>query len=374
MRLVYSGGAPRPARRARGAAHRYQALFEHTPAALVLTDASGVVVDVNPAACSLFALDSQAFLGRPLVELVAPRARGGVRAFLAQVRFRPRSATADRLRLRILGRPVEAAVALLPDTGDEAAACWSLRDDAALKRAETRLRRAQAGARASLRKWRERAKALASRSLAAREEEARRIAHALHDEAGQVTASAGLILHQLEPDLPARLRPRFRRALALVIDVEERLRGISHELRPTLLDDLGFGAALGFLAESFSSRTSVEVDVRGEIGDARLDAAGATALYRVTQEALSNVARHAGARRVLIELRRRRGSFRYVVRDDGLGFEPAHAGRNGGLGLLSMRERLEALGGSLVVRSTGGRGTALVATLPAGRRRSPAGS
>ena len=376
MRLAYSAGAPRTARRARGPAERYQALFEFAPGASIVTDQSGTIVEVNHAACALLALTSQELRGHPLAELVAPRQRRGLQALVGQLRFGRRSSLERPLRLRVQGRPFDAVVtaALLPGTSGQGSVSWTLRDNTELKRVETRLRRARARSRALRRTWREKARALTARSLAAREDEARRIAHALHDEAGQVTASAGLILHQLEPELPARLRARFKRALALILDVEERLRRISHELRPTILDDLGFAAALGFLAESFSSRTGIEVDVKGEIGDRRLDAAGETALYRVAQEALSNVARHAAARRVLIELRHRRGAFRYEVRDDGLVFDPSRAGRTGGLGLLSMRERLEALGGSLVVRSSGKRGTELIATLPARRLRSPAES
>jgi PAS domain S-box-containing protein len=362
MRLAYSRGA----RPAHGPLDCYDSVFELGPGASLVTDLDGVIVDANQAACRLLGLTSQALRGRALPTLVTPRHRRDIQELVGQLRFRRRSPLQRPLRLLVEGRPIEAvaAVALVPRPGEEQAACWSLRDNAELRRAEARLRRVRARSLAQGRKWRQKARALAARSLAAREEEARRIAHALHDEAGQVTASAGLILHELEPDLPARLRPRFKRALGLVLDVEERLRRISHELRPTILDDLGFAAALGFLAESFSSRTGIEVDVRGEIGDGRLDATGEIALYRVAQEALSNVARHAAARRVLIELRSQKGAFRYAVRDDGRGFDSSRAARSGGLGLVSMRERLEALGGSLVVRSSGRRGTEVIATLP----------
>lgn len=368
MRLAYSEGDPKSAHPARGPGPLHRAVFEFGPGACLVTDLGGSILEANQAASHLLNQSIRVLRERPLAELVERRQRRGLLALLDELRFGRRSPVDRPLRLRVLGRVLDlaAAVARVPVPGGDSLLAWWLRDRSELKRAEARLGRALARCRSLRMAWRERARSLTARCLEAREEEARRIAHALHDEAGQVTASAAFVLHELEPDLPVRLRARVRQAISLVRDVEERLRRISHELRPTLLDDLGFAPALGFLADSFSARTGIVVDVRDEIGDRRLHAVGEAALYRVAQEALANVARHAGARRVFMELRHRKGAFRYAVRDDGVGFNPAHACRKGGLGLIGMRERLEALGGSLAVRSARGQGTELVAMLPAG--------
>lgn len=342
----------------------------------MVSDLTGNIVEANRAARTLVAPSRQAVPEGPLVALVARGQRRRLLQLLGELRFGRLSAAEQPVRFRVDGRSVETAVSavVVQPPGEEAVVLWSLREASGERRAEAGLRRSRTRLRALRRAWREKSLSTSARCLEAREEEARRIAHALHDDAGQVTAALGLVLHDLEPELPGRLRPRLRQALALVLEVEERLRGISHELRPTVLDDLGFAAALGFLAESFSSRTGIFVDVKGEIGDADLDALGASALYRVAQEALANVTRHARAGRVVIELRHRKGALRFALRDDGVGFDPARAGRGGGLGLIGMRERIEALGGSLLVRGSTGRGTEIVATLKAGRARSPAGS
>jgi signal transduction histidine kinase len=145
--------------------------------------------------------------------------------------------------------------------------------------------------------------------------------------------------------------------------MEERLRGLSHELRPTILDDLGVLPALGFLASGFSARTGTVADVRGST-DGRLPPVVETAIYRIVQEALANVARHARARRVAIRIERRDAWLRCSVRDDGVGLP--RASRPGGLGLVGIRERLDALGGRMRIGSVAGGGTELKVSIPLG--------
>jgi signal transduction histidine kinase len=214
---------------------------------------------------------------------------------------------------------------------------------------------------------------LAERCLRAREDEARRIAHRLHDEAGQVMATVQLALQELEEELPAQQRCRTRRVRELVAALDARLRQLSHDLRPTIVDDLGLASALRFLAEAFSSDTGIAVEIKGDMEVERLDPLTETTLYRVFQEALANVARHSRARRVVLHLHWQGGALRCSIADDGIGLRSVGE-RGNGLGLLGIRERLAALGGRLEVRSTPGRGTELLATLPARRRRWPAGS
>jgi PAS domain S-box-containing protein len=359
MRLAPSRGAPRPfppsfADAATKDARRYRALFDLAPDAYVVTDAAGTIVEANAAARTLLMRPLPEVERPPLVDLVA---RGGRRSFLARLaklRFRRASPAAEwTLRLhRPDGDVFDAAVAVTsaagaaPDGG--ALLLWRLR-----RRVGTQ---------------RQRARALAAQSLRAQEDEARRIAHRLHDEAGQITATLHLSLQELEEELPDRHRRRVRRVRALVLGIEEQLRSLSHELRPTILDDLGLAPAVGFLVEAFSSRTGISVEVRGEVGEQRLDPPVETALYRTLQEALANVARHAQARHLVIDIHREADTLRCSISDDGAGFHPARVARGGGLGLLGIRERLGAVGGRLVVRSAPGRGTRLVATLSPRRR------
>jgi signal transduction histidine kinase len=200
------------------------------------------------------------------------------------------------------------------------------------------------------------------------EAESRRLAHALHDEAGQLLASVHIALSEIASDLPPSGRRRLKESRNLLLRIEEELRRISHELRPTVLDVLGLGPALAALAEGVSKRGGFEVKVEGSMGD-RLPANAETALYRVVQEALTNVGRHAGATSVTVRLQRSRGILFCMVRDDGKGFDASRIlapGGGSGLGLLGMKERMGSLGGSLSIKSRPGRGTELTFQVPLG--------
>ncbi len=194
------------------------------------------------------------------------------------------------------------------------------------------------------------------------EEEVKRIAHALHDEAGQLLASVHIGLADVARDLPPHAAQRLEDVRGLLDKIEEQLRHLSHELRPTILDDLGLGPALEFLAEGVSRRTGLQIVVEGSPGK-RLPAPTETALYRIVQEALTNVTKHAQATRVSITFVRSGRLLRCAVRDDGVGFDvPTVLTRRGsrGLGLTSIQERLHAVGGTLDIIATPRGGTQLI--------------
>jgi signal transduction histidine kinase len=200
------------------------------------------------------------------------------------------------------------------------------------------------------------------------EEEAKRIAHALHDEAGQLLVSVHLALKEVADGLPLRSRDRLMKIRGPLDEIEKHLRRMSHELRPTVLDDLGLIPALEFLVQGVSARTGVPIAVAGPQSP-RLPAPVEVALYRVVQEAVRNATRHAVPDRVDIRLSVESGGVRCSVTDDGRGFDVASAlARKGdrGLGLIGMRERLNALGGQLNIDSARGRGTKLTITIPLG--------
>lgn len=198
------------------------------------------------------------------------------------------------------------------------------------------------------------------------EEEAKRIAHALHDEAGQFLACVHIALEEVGRELPPPSRERLREVRTLLEQIEDHLRRLSHELRPTILDDLGLLPALEFLAEGISKRTGLPVLVEGP-RDGRLPSSIETALYRVVQEALTNVVKHAEATRASVQIQRDAGMISCSIRDDGVGFDvPALMARKGerGLGLLGIRERLAVLGGTLQIDSQLGRGTGMFIAIP----------
>jgi signal transduction histidine kinase len=194
------------------------------------------------------------------------------------------------------------------------------------------------------------------------EQEAKRIAHALHDEAGQLLVSVHLALAELQRECPASVQSGFRRVQGQLEQIEYQLRHLSHELRPTVLDDLGWLAAIEFLADGVSKRAQLPIHVRSSFSG-RLPTAIETALYRAVQEALTNASRHARASCVQIEVEREADKLRCVISDDGVGFN-IDSSDGGGLGLKGMRERLSAIDGTLQIISAPGEGTQIRLQLP----------
>jgi len=191
------------------------------------------------------------------------------------------------------------------------------------------------------------------------EENMRRIAYELHDTAGQLLTTVHFALDAAE----RRLGPASANALVPVRkrleEVELELRRLSHELRPTLLDHLGLLPALRELARGVSARSGLEIQVHDATSE-RLPAPVETALYRITQEALTNVARHAHAGHVRVTLRAAPGEMRLEVDDDGVGIGTHRPGQ--GIGLTGIGERVRALGGTVSIRSD--HGTRLLVNLP----------
>jgi signal transduction histidine kinase len=197
------------------------------------------------------------------------------------------------------------------------------------------------------------------------ESETRRIARALHDESGQLLAAVHIQLRQMARGLSPMAQVSLGEVESLLEQVEQQLRNFSHELRPTVLDDYGLLPALQTLAEKFSKRFGLPVSIDGKV-EPRLTKSVEAAMYRVAQEALNNIARHAKASRVNIRLWRTPGEFHCRIRDDGVGFDPgavSKASRNA-LGLLGMRERLNVLGGTLQIESAPQQGTELKILVP----------
>jgi len=202
------------------------------------------------------------------------------------------------------------------------------------------------------------------RVVSGQELERRRLARELHDETGQALTSILLGLKGIE-DAPDE-EERRRSLLALreqVVATLHDVRRLAVELRPKALDDFGLVAALERLAETFREQTNVDVHVEAMLGDARLSEEVETALYRIVQEALTNVVKHANAHTVSVVLTRNDERVVVVVEDDGRGFDPLIR-REDGLGLLGMRERIELVDGRLTVESGSGHGTTIAVEVP----------
>jgi two-component system, NarL family, sensor histidine kinase DevS len=234
-------------------------------------------------------------------------------------------------------------------------------DDDALRLAESFARRASVAVDLSQRVARDALR----RAVAAQELERQRLARELHDETGQALTSILLGLRSLEVASVPEDRDEALAALReLVVATLHEVRRLAVELRPAALDDFGLLPAVRRLGESTRETTGLDVQVEATLGPKRLAPEVETALYRIVQEALTNVAKHAGARHVSVVLTRKHERVSVVIEDDGKGFD-ASAGTGDGLGLLGMRERVQLLDGTLSVESSVGAGTTLVLELPA---------
>jgi len=201
-----------------------------------------------------------------------------------------------------------------------------------------------------------------SAALAAQEEERARVARDLHDEVNQSLTGLLLRLEAVRAEAPPELEPQLAETKALANQAMRELLSLARQLRPTALDDLGLAAAVAGQVEQLG-RGEIEAGIEAEGDFSNLPGDAQLVVYRVAQEALSNAARHSGADRVGVRLRRREdGGVELRVSDDGRGF--AFDESEGGLGLAGMRERALLAGGELTIESRPGQGTSVRLAVP----------
>ncbi len=214
-------------------------------------------------------------------------------------------------------------------------------------------------------------RALTMQAITAQEDERKRIARNLHDDTGQALSSLIITLERMETGLPptdSELRPRLAAAREVATRTLEDLRKLIYGLRPSMLDALGLVPAIRWLARSSLEETGAQLSFEAFDDTTRLPAAVETAVFRIAQEAIHNIVRHARAQHVTVRLDLERAAVVLRVEDDGLGFDvsrtSAEAVRQRRLGLLGIQERVELLGGDLMVDSEPHGGTRLQARVP----------
>lgn len=254
-------------------------------------------------------------------------------------------------------RPYEFTASLLRDpTGKAIGICGIGRDVSERKRFEDELD-------SSLEKLR----ALTARLQAVREEERTAVARMIHDELGQSLTVLKIDLSFLLKKLPEGLddiAERITQMSSLVDDTIRLVRQVAVELRPGILDDLGLLAAIEWQAEEFQERTVITCLVESNMGYRFLDPDASVGVFRILQEALTNVARHASATRVEIRLNEQGRNLVLSVNDNGRGITPAQESNIESLGILGMRERAHILGGTFVISGEPGSGTTVTVSVP----------
>jgi signal transduction histidine kinase len=224
-----------------------------------------------------------------------------------------------------------------------------VRADEALRRSQTDLRE------------------LASGMDSVREQEKSRIAREIHDELGQALTALKLDVAWLAERLPAGQTAAAGKLNAMDAMIDATVaatRRISADLRPLVLDDLGLVSAAEWLVQEFTQRTGIPCELAVRSPDLELKDPQATAIFRILQESLTNVARHAQARRVEVDLARANGAVTLSVRDNGRGFNLGDPRRPSSFGLMGLRERVSLLGGEVRIESQPGRGTVLHVQIP----------
>lgn len=343
---------------------RLAGIIRSSMEAIIMVDGDQRVLLFNPMAETLFGWRAAEAIGRQLGDFIPQRFRAAHEAHVQRfgvtgVSERQMGVQRTLYGLRRDGSefPIEASISQTTDGGSRFYTVM-LRDTTERVRAEDALRRS-----------REELEQLSGGILTAREEEKRRIARELHDDLGQRLSALKMDLVMLASDVaesrdPPVLAKKIAAMHAVIDDTVASVRRIATDLRPALLDELGMVPAIEWLASDFSSRYGLAVSVAGT--DDKVPEKIAVAVFRIVQEALSNVVQHAGASRATVSIDREEAQLRLEIRDNGSGRQerPARNGQGASLGLLGIRERARLLGGDVFVESAPNEGFSLIVYFP----------
>jgi two-component system, NarL family, sensor histidine kinase UhpB len=328
---------------------RMRAVFELSPTAIWICE-DDVLTYANRAALRMFDADSiGALIGRRVWTLLDDDSHAPLRQEIDRTLAGQTIGAIVGARLTRPGgavRDIEIALAALPDHGK--------RTVQMVVSDVTERRREAAGLRE-----------LSASVVEAREEERRRIARELHDELGQRLTALKIDLTTLAAQAAPTAEPRVAAMQAMLDDTLASVRRIASDLRPLMLDDLGLNAAIEWLARDASRRIGIPVHTRLPLVEPALDQRVAIALYRMVQEALTNVARHAQAKSVEIILQVQERQLVLTVADDGIGVAEQALRRAGSFGLMGLRERAHMLGGQIEIGRRPRGGTRLTVRVPA---------
>jgi PAS domain S-box-containing protein len=343
-----------------------QAFMNNSPNAIFNKDLSGRYVQINSQFLKSFGLDRAAVLSRNDLEIFPPEQAAQFIANDARVFARQAPIEVEETASYVDGVHTSIVYKFpIFDAGGRMVGLGGIATDITRrKEAENELR----GSREQLR-------ALASRIHAAREEERVLVAQNVHDELGQVLTAVKIDLTVLEQRLKSgAVEMRQGEVLSEIAGAKRNIdraidsvRMISAELRAPAIEDLGLVAAIEALAEQFERRTGMACRLITKLRDGPIHRERAVALFRILQEALTNIVRHAAARKVEIELRRTGGRYALEVRDDGSGIPESALDDRRSLGLTGMRERALTFGGAVDFSARPGGGTVVRVDMPAGK-------
>jgi PAS domain S-box-containing protein len=349
-------------KQAEDALARYAALIESSEDAIVTQSLEGRIVTWNPGAERLYGYRGEEVAGRFLAMVVPPERAGELESLRARVQRGAHIEQQETVRVRKDGARIAVSVSISPikDGEGRIIGASSIERDITER---ARAGEALARSRAQLRDF-------AGQLRSARETERTQIAREIHDELGQALTALKMDLFSLKHTVPAPLRDpllaKTDEMAKLIDEMVDKVRTLATELRPAVLDSLGLSAAVEWAVQQFARRTRIECTLDLPAEPLRLDADRSTDLFRILQEALTNVARHAHATRVDVHLRATPGEVVLEVHDNGRGITDSETENVRSFGLLGMRERTLPWGGELCVRVAPQGGTSVIACIPPG--------
>jgi PAS domain S-box-containing protein len=338
---------------------RYHDLFEFSPDGYIITNLAAVIEESNAIAAKMLNVRRELLVGKPLIVFVEKNSCDAAIRHIQQMANR-RSANVVRWEAEIKPRQKEVFVASITSSviqdasGRRTGFRMAIRDVTEARKREQELRNFQ-----------EQLRALAARQHEIREEERSHLARELHDEFGAALTALKLDLAWLKSHIAWAVPEIHQRidSMSKLIDITtQTVSRTATMLRPRLLDHFGLVAAIEWQAHDFQDRSGIECQLQAEEVELRGDRA--TALFRIFQESLTNVARHAEATKVEISLNSQNGNVLLEISDDGKGVAKEKISSSTSLGLLGMRERAYAFGGDVKIESDGGRGTTVRVQIP----------
>ncbi|MDP2433907.1 MAG: histidine kinase [Pseudomonadota bacterium] len=336
---------------------RYSDLYDFAPVGYVTLDGQGCMREINLTGAAMLGREREEVIGKPLILWLREESHDVFYLHLRRVRA-GEDRVVDEVALRGGDTPrhISMVSAAIGEGREEGHACrTALVDITRLKKKELELTHS-----------RQQLRELSAHLDLVREGERRHIAREIHDELGQklMTLRFAVAMLGTGPDTPVQGLPQIKASLLRQIDdTIEAVRAIASDLRPAVLD-LGLAAAIEWQVQDFRRRTGIACTLKMSEEEIALDDERATAIFRIVQESLTNIARHADAGKATLKMARSGGRLLIEIADDGIGLSAAALNKPRSFGIAGMRERLLPLDGTLEISSRPGRGTKLKVSIP----------
>lgn len=350
---------------------RLAAIVESSDDAILSKAPDGIILSWNPGAEKMYGYSAEEMVGRSISDLIPPENREELNMILERLRNGLPLDQYETTRIRKDGKRIAVSLTISPIRGRKgkiAGASSIAKEITKQKQAEERLRDS-----------REQLRALSAHLQSVREEERTRIAREIHDELGQVMTALRIDLSLLTTKLTKSSavisRPVLLKEITSVSNLIDSsiqtIRRIATELRPEVLDHLGLKAAIEWQAQEFQNRTGIDCEIFSELDTEIENIESSIAIFRILQEALTNIVKHAEASAVQIRIGEKDSYFWMDVIDDGKGIPDEELSQKVSFGLLGIRERAALLGGEVTITGAAGKGTTVSLRVPLTSLRTP---